>query len=88
MSWNVEFAEIGRAVMLERRFEIDITYYAMRRNRKVRELYGTTRPMPALIDEHQCHPAIQACTDAYAELENNGRDPETLDRIVCAQLDA
>lgn len=82
-----ELAEIGRAVIHERRFEIGVTLDAMRHNRKVRELYGTTRPAPALIDEHQYHPAVQAYADACAELENNGRDSETLDRIVCAQID-
>lgn len=83
-----KLAEIGSAVMHERRFEIGVTLDAMRHNRKVRTLYGTMRPMSALIGEHQYHPAIQAYADACAELENNGRDPEVLDMIVCAELDA
>lgn len=83
-----QYAKIGREQMSNRADQIDATHNAAVVNRRVRKMFGTERPMAAIINDFGDHLTIVRYSEACAELENNGRDPETLDRIVCAQLDA
>ena len=83
-----QYAKIGHEQMSKRADQIDATHNAAVVNRRVRKMFGTERPMAAIMDDFGGHLTIVRYSDACAELENNGRDPETLDRIVCAQLDA
>ena len=82
-----QYANIAREQMSKRADQIDATHNAAMVNRRARKLFGTERPMAAIIDDFENYLTILRYSDACAELENERRSPATLDRIICAELD-
>jgi hypothetical protein len=73
--------------MSKRADQIDATHNAALVNRRVRKLFGTERPMVAIMDDFGDHLTIWRYADACAALENERRNPAILDQVICAELD-
>lgn len=82
-----QYAKLGREQMSKRADQIDATHNAALVNRRVRKMFGTERAMTAIMDDFGGHLTILRYSDACAELENERRNPASLDRVICAELD-
>ncbi len=82
-----EKAALARQAMEERRDIIEATTRAFKACEQLRAYFGPWRTMASIMAEYSGDTLVRAYSDAAAELENEGRNPEHVDTMVCAELE-